>query len=252
MARNKRNGSSKWAWGAFWLLIPALVLANHFGEFVELGIFGIITGALSVAILIYCIATLSLATLPLPIAGLYLVFQGPLDLPFISFWTVVFITIPLLIALHILLPNRLTTGGHWDNGNKRTRGEAYDCDAQIEEGDDENNAYISVQFGSVSRYLHSNNMESATLSCSFGAMEVYFDQVELSENGAEIYANCRFGAIEIYVPAHWRVIDKLSASFGNAEVDDRLLSAEDDAPTLTVKGNVAFGSIEVLRLRGSG
>jgi predicted membrane protein len=254
--------ASKWAWGFFWLLIPALILANYFGGFVELGVWSIAVGALALLIMFHCIASLSFASLPLPIATLYYIFQVPLELPMISFWTLVLVTIPVIIALHLLLPRRFGSGKFvvmgldgFDGNKDRKRGRRNGgvgggSVTQITEGDDDNNPRISVSFGGASRYLHSDCLETAELNCSFGGLEVYFDHVQLSPNGAEVYVNCSFGAVEMYVPSDWRVIDEMSASLGGVDVNKHLLSAAPDAPTLTVTGNVSFGGVEVKRIKG--
>lgn len=121
---------------------------------------------------------------------------------------------------------------------------------KVNETGGENNPSISVQFGAISRYLHADALETANLDCSFGSLEVYFDNVTLHPNGAVVSASCKFGNLEIYVPSHWRVIDQLGASLGNAEVDRELVSNNDDsAPKLTVLGNVSLGNLEVVRLK---
>jgi len=273
MAGRYKTKSKSMGWAAFWLLIPVLVLVNHFGGFIQLGIGSIITGAIAIAVLIYCIATLSLASLPIPIATLYLVLQVPLGLPFIPFWTLVLVAIPLTVALHVLIPmsgmrsgKYVTFGYHedrrpeketvYDEDGEIVTDEDYDDDSEwnnretvIRENDDENNPYISVKFGGIDRYLHSDNLETLELNCSFGGMDIYMDQVTLSPNGATAYIDCNFGGIDIYVPAHWRVIDQLRASIGASDVDERLQTADPNAPTLTLKGNVSFGGVDVTRIK---
>jgi len=222
MAKNKKSKSSKWAWGVFWLLIAALILSNYFGGFVYLGVWSVLVAALACAVLVYCIASLALASIPIPLAALYYIFQVPLGLPFLSFWMLVLVTLLITCGFHVLLPRRFRTDSNfnfnWNDGSKNRHrirsGEARDdeTDGLVEEGDDENNPYIRVKFGHVCRYLHSECLETAELYCSCGAMEVFFDQVELHPDGAEINVNCNLGSIEIYVPGHWNVVSKLSAS----------------------------------------
>jgi len=263
MAIITKRKNSGWAWGIFWLLLAALIMSNYFGGFVELSVWSMIIAALALAVLVGCISGMTLASIPIPIAALYYIFQLPLELPFISFWTLVLVTVMVTVSLHMLIPKRFGFRKHITfafNDNRRRRGKGSDHDedegskgnsrTRIEEGEDDDNPFISVSFGNVSRYLHSDNLKSAVLNCSFGAIEAYFDHVQLSPDGAEVVANCSFGSIEMYVPEHWRVIDNLGASLGSAEVDGRLKAAAEDAPTLTVSGNVSFGSIEVHRVRG--
>ena len=256
MAGNTKKRARKWAWGVFWLLVAALILSNYFGGFVELGIWSIIIAALAVSLFVQNLATLSLATIPIPIAALYYIFQAPLNLPYIGLWMLVLVTVLVTCGLHIMLPRRLRGNISWEYKYEK-KGRRYhehndgdNSDAEIEEGDDVNNPFISMRFGHVSRYLHSDCMETAELRCNCGAMEVYFDHVELSPNGAEVFVSCRVGSVELYVPRHWRVIDNINTSLGNSEVDGRLESADEDAPTLTLTGNVSLGNVEVHRIRG--
>ena len=301
MTRESRKRSSKIAWGFFWFLLAGLILANALGGFVQLSVWGIIIGAIATVILFHCLATLSFASIPVPIAALYYIFQATLGLPAVGFWTLAAVTVLLTIGLHVILPRRYSSGkfvhiginegmryrkryttggsansgsadvqdadviidgdvesdsssnssgGAGGSGNPKDYTEATEK-TRIEEGDDANNPYISVSFGYASRYLHADNLESAELNCSFGGMEVYFDNVTLSPNGAEVNINCSFGSIEVYVPSHWRVIDELNTSLANAEVSRRLQSNDPDAPTIRITGSVSLGNAEVKRIKGS-
>ncbi|MCL2663798.1 MAG: cell wall-active antibiotics response protein [Oscillospiraceae bacterium] len=280
MPKSFKAKTSKIAWGFFWLLLAGLVIANQFGGFVELGFWSIAIAVIATVVLFHCIISLSFASIAIPLAALYYIFQPfletPLGLPEIPFWTLALVALLVTIALNLMLPKRFksVTSVHVDLGNssnkKRKRNKAEnrfdlpvdDADViiinngdrtegnertKVEEGDDANNPYISVSFGYASRYLHSDCLESAELSCSFGGMEVYFDNVTLAPGGAEVNVNCSFGSIEIYVPSHWRVIDDLSASLANAEVSRKLQNNDADAPTLRITGSVSLGNVEVKR-----
>jgi len=113
----------------------------------------------------------------------------------------------------------------------------------------ENNPKIGISFGETSRYLHSTALETARLSCRFGALSVYFDQAQLHPDGAEAFVDCSFGAIEMYVPRHWRIINKTSCTLGAAEIDNNHNESSSNSPTLTISGNVSLGALEVNRTR---
>jgi len=267
MGRGSKRGWA-WGWGIFLILVAALVLTNQFGGFLELSVWSIIVAALAVAFMVRCIVDLSFASLPIPIAALYYIFQVPLELPAITFWPLVLVTVLVTAGLHVLIPQKKFKfkyrRGNKERIFKNNRGvissstriinedgsEDYidnDNDGQIEESGDENNPCISVQFGGGSRYLHADSLETVELDCSFGSLEVYFDNVELSPNGAEAFLSCKFGAIELYVPSHWKIIDNMSASLGGVDINKRR-EGDDDAPTLKVSGNVSFGGVEVHRI----
>ena len=250
----RKNKSWAWGWGVFLLLVAALVLSNQLGGFVELGIWSIIVSALAVACMVQCIIDLSFGALPIPIAALYYIFQTPLGLPFISFWPLVLVTVLAAAGLSVLIPGK-KFGKRKDviiyaDDNSVCGKRRINDDVQVEEGGEDNNPHISVQCGAVSRYLHAANLETATLNCSLGSLEVYFDHVQLSPNGADAFLNCKLGAIQIYVPSHWRIIDNMNASLGGIDIKGRHKHkiADENAPTLTLIGNVYLGGVEVYRI----
>jgi len=251
----------RWAigWGLFLLLAAALVLANQFGDFIDLGVWSIIVAALAVAFLVQSLINLSFSTLPIPLAALYYVLQKPLlqpqfGLPLVDFWPLVLVTALATAGLFVLLPKRIfhkiknNVEFVYTDNNGVTETRSMDDKTKIEEGGTDNNPRIGVQFGAVSRYLHADSLETLELDCSFGSLEVYLDNVKLSPNGAEAFVDCKFGSIEMYVPSDWRVIDNISTSLGNAEVKTRRGDQDENAPTLKVNGNVSLGNIEVNRI----
>jgi len=264
MSGNLRKQIKKVAWGLFWLLIAGLVLANYFGFFgedFEFGIWHIIFGTIALMILFHCLATLAFANIPIPLAALYFILQGQIEaLPEIDFWPLAAVAILLTIAFHFLLPRRFKYGNfvniNINNGERvyakkfsASSGESYVIGNSDENGDDENNPSISVSFGGAVRYLHADCLKTAELTSSFGSLEVYFDNVTLHPDGAEVNVNCSFGNLEIYVPAHWRVIDDINASLANAEVSRKLRGNDPDAPTLRITGSVSLGNVEVSRIK---
>jgi len=259
MSKNVKVIYNKWSWGwgIFLLLAAALVLAHQFGGFTEIGIGSLIVAALAVALLVHCIVDLSFGAVPIPLAALYYVFQEPLGFPEINFWPLVLITLLATAGLFALIPRK-----RYFKKRKRSNIEVIFADSNgvtgprklndeeaqvIEEGDD-NNPRISVQFGSVSRYLHADALESAELDCNLGHLEVYFDNVKLSPNGAEVIANCKLGAIEMYMPSDWQIIDEVSASLGGVDVKGKHKACAPDAPKVRVTGNVSLGGMEIHRV----
>ena len=245
--------------------ITATVFAVAVIADAEIVILAAAVAALAVAYFIKCLIDLSFASLPIPIAALYYIFQVPLSLPAITFWPLVLVTILVTIGLHVLIPNRrfkitdsnkndIRFGYYEDSIDDVIEGKVRISEdgeeGNIEESGSENNPRITVQFGGGSRYLHADSLETADLDCSFGGLEVYFDHVQLNPNGAEAFVNCKFGSIELYVPRHWRIIDNMNVSLANMEVNGRKEVLDENAPTLKISGNVSFGSVEVNRIKG--
>ncbi|MCL2078309.1 MAG: cell wall-active antibiotics response protein [Oscillospiraceae bacterium] len=242
-----------WGWGVFFILIAALILANHFGGFVSLGFWSLLVAALAVAFLVQCIANMSFGSLPIPIATLYYIFCSPLGLPSIRLWpTLVVVTLLATAGFHILFAKR--------NFRKRSNIEIdYSfCDTseksenaaatEINIEDDSNNPRISVKCGAISRYLHADALETAELECKMGSLEVYFDNVKVSPNGAVIDVDCKLGAIEMYLPAEWQVSNNIDASLGGVDIKGRNRAEGEGAPKVKITGNVSLGGIEIHRI----
>jgi len=229
-------------WGLFLLLAAVFVLTNnHFG-FAGIGLGRIIIAILALAFIVQCIARFHIAPLVIPVAVLYVVFRRELGLPPIQTWKLVTAAVLAFIGLNVLLPGP---------GSRRSRnncGESEESGGRQKqtptEGNNDNNPYIGVNFGTVSRSLNAGSLETARLSCNFGAMEIYFNQAGLSPDGAEVNISCSFGGIQLFIPRHWQVIDRLHCTL--AGVDNKSLSAPgENAPRLTLTGSVSLGGVEI-------
>jgi len=103
--------------------------------------------------------------------------------------------------------------------------------------------YCNIKFGGSSKYIHSENFKRADIKCSFGGMEVYFDNARCLES-AEINIDCSFGGVEMYVPRSWNVRNNIRAFAG--AVEDRSDKSAKDGPVVTITGNVNFGGVEII------
>ena len=120
----------------------------------------------------------------------------------------------------------------------------HQCKQTVESIDD-NNPVVNVHFGSSSKYLHADSLMGGQFTVSFGALEVYFDQVTLCPEGAEIYVDCSLGSLALFIPKTWRVVDNLHTSLGAVENDIRIADLGENAPKLTISGNVHLGNIDI-------
>jgi len=174
------------------------------------------------------------------------VLQEPLELPIVPIWTLIIAGVLAAIGLSILLPKRYNKANNWINvgvfhgGDDEPRSQT-----AAGNGSADNNPVVNVSFGGASRYLHSDCLETATLNCSFGGLDIYFDQAQISPNGAEVNIQCSFGGIDLYVPRHWQVINNVSCSLGAVDINNRRAVQTENAPTLTLNGSVSFGGVDV-------
>jgi hypothetical protein len=226
-------------WGIILLLAAAFVLTNKFICFTDIGIGSIIITIVALAFIVQCLSRLHIAPLVIPIAVLYYIYRGPLGLPVIQTWKLIAAAALAFIGLNILLPKRRS----YNHCNKFCG--SGDQQKNIPtEGNNDNNPYVGVNFGAVSRSLNADSLETMRLSCNFGAMEIYLNQAQLSPNGAVADINCSFGGIQLFIPRHWHVIDNLHCTLAGVDIKSFATPAE-NAPRLTLNGSVSLGGVEV-------
>ncbi|HAN20874.1 MAG: hypothetical protein A2Y15_04670 [Clostridiales bacterium GWF2_36_10] len=229
--------NKNWFWGFFFLLAAVFVVASQTDSFGEIGFLSIIATILLVSLFIHSLIKLNFFGVFLPLAFLYMIYWQPLDLIEISNWVLILTSILISISFSILFNVHPKKVEHWHCGNKNFN--------QTTENIDDNNPQTKVSFGASSKYLHADCLKSGQFTVSFGALEVFFDQAQLSPDGAEIFLDCSFGSITLYVPKHWKVKESINASLGGVENNMRHSQPTENAPVLTLKGNVRLGGIEI-------
>lgn len=228
-------------WGIFFILATILLVASQLGSFTQLNFWSVLGTIVLVAIIIQSCMYRVWVGLFIPLALLYLIFQQPLGWPALSWWILIIGAILLSIAFYFLFKSRPHSSYikycHPHHGQEGV---------DINEDGDENHPVISVKLGAAVRYLRAESLERASLSVSLGSMEVYFDHVTLSPNGAEAFLDCRLGAIELFIPRNWPVINNVNGSMGGIDFKNAGLASPDNTlPSLRLMGNVSMGGVEV-------
>ena len=225
----------KWFWGAFFMLSAIFVVASQVTDFVEIGLWSILGAILLIALCIYSIPHRNFFGIFIPLALLYELFWQPLHGAYISIWALLTAAVMAAIGCSCLFHKHPP---EWRKKMEKGHHLHSVCDTT-----DDNHPCAQVNFGASTQYLHATALQTGQFTVSFGALEVYFDQAFLSENGAEVYVDCRFGSIEMYIPRTWQVKSQVQATLGSAAIDDN--PANSETPTLLISGNVSFGSVEV-------
>jgi len=235
-----RSRFSNLFWGILLLLAAAFVLTKNFVGFADIGVGSIVIAILALAFIVQCLARLHIAPIVIPLAILYFIFRERLGLPVIQTWKLVAAAILAFIGLNFLIPQGRRSCNHCnDSGGSKDQQQKIPT-----EGNNDNNPYINVNFSAISRSLIADSLETVRLSCNFGSMEIFFNQAELSPNGANAFINCSFGGIQLFIPRHWQVIDKMSCTLAGVDIKSFAAPAE-NAPRLTLNGSVSFGGVEV-------
>jgi len=229
--------NKNWFLGLFFILTAVSVIAIQVGSFIEIGIWSLLLGALLVAFIISSIIRRNFFGVFLPLSFLYMIFWSPLGLTQIDNWIVLLVGVMLSIGFSILFHSNHKHEFEWYKKCEEI--------SQSSEGSDDDNPYATVKFGSATKYLHSNCLKSGKFIAAFGELEVFFDQVQLSPDGAQVFVDCSFGSLKLNIPRGWKVNDRIHTTLGAVENKMRGPTADNDAPTLTLTGNVQFGAIEI-------
>ena len=100
-----------------------------------------------------------------------------------------------------------------------------------------------INFGSGTRYIHSDDFTYETLDCAFGNATVYFDNAIIKGDSATFDIDVSFGNATLYVPSNWRVELDVDNAFGTV-TNPRNINEKDK--TLYVKGDVSFGRLGII------
>ncbi len=237
--------SKNWFWGVFFVLAGVFVIGSQLGAFGEIGFLSILASVLLIALIVHSAFQLNFFGVLIPAAFLYTIYNDVIGLPEISVWQLVLAAVLASTGLSILFHRHVhKVWVHHNHGSVHHGKAAHHAFTSEKEKVDDNNPYVKVNFGSSSKYLHADSLKSGEFICSFGSLQIYFDQVQLSPGGAEILVDCSFGQVELFLPRQWKVINRMYSTLGNVE-DNRRDNPAENAPELTLKGNLSFGSVEI-------
>ena len=100
-----------------------------------------------------------------------------------------------------------------------------------------------VSFGSGTFYKQDQDLVEDQFEVSCGNAKIYYDNAEMLGDSATLKVEVSLGNAVIYVPQHWRVDLKVETFCGAAKAD---ASVAPTSKTLIVRGEVAFGKLEVV------
>jgi len=168
--------------------------------------------------------------LPIPFAVLYItILQGPLSLPKINPWFLCIASVLASGSLFLFF--------------KQHRYNALNHTIPTVSSSNDNNPIVNVNIGGVIWHLYADNLKTVKLKCKFGVLNVFFKHAVPSPNGVVVEVNLEYGGIWLNVPRHWRIINMM----GDSVCIDKIFDvAPDNAPRLTLTGNVSFGGVNVL------
>jgi predicted membrane protein len=233
--------------GVLLISIAVFLILNQFG-LVTPGISGwnIVLGGFFVGLLIRGIADKSFFGIFFPLAFLWLIFDDVLGFRDISSGTVMLIALLLSIGFSYLFPQKK----HKDEKKIDIEWEAYENGDKVGEHQrvvdetTENSVYCSNTFGATTKYINSNNLQRATLDCSFGEIKAYFDNAVVQNPSVEICVHVSFGSVELYIPREWNLVQNANVFAGSVSEKNR--NCSDGRPVVELVGEVNFGAVTII------
>lgn len=241
-----RRKLKKVFWGILFLLGALALLLGQLGYLEGLGFWSVFFSIVLLGILVEGILTVSFGEILFSLAGLIIVNDELLHLEAVTPWTVLGVALLGTIGLNIIFPKRkrwkIHKDSHWNKvwrGGKN-RG-AMGCHVEEDNGEilSGEDIHYEVSFGDAIKYISGQGISRVFLECSFGNLEVYFNDAVLKDNRADAAVDCSFGNMELYVPAGWKVIINIDNSFGG--VEESGYGDPNGENVLFVKGDVSFG-----------
>lgn len=230
-----RNGK-KIFWGILYLVAAVAVIVGGLGYFENFSFWSILFTIALIGLFVEGIMNRSFGNILFSLALLAIIYEKQLGIEAITPWPVLGAAMLGTIGLNNLFPNFKRK--HYAGHDKKVSWESADCESL-----DTDNVHLEVNFSESVKYLTSKELSIAHLECSFGNMSVYFDNAQLMNGEADVHVECSFGAMNLYVPADWKVVMKVTTSFGGAEEKGHCNPEGDN--TLYIRGEVTFGALEI-------
>jgi hypothetical protein len=230
--------NKNWFWGLVFMLSAIFVIASQIWSFDKIGIMSILATVFLAALVIDSLIHLSYFGIFMPLAVLYMIYSKPLMLIYISPWLLITSAVLICIGFSLLFPRHPNRATFSHDEAKHIN--------RINENIDDNNPYAKVILSSASKYLHSECLQSGHFISHLGVLEVYFDQVQLSIDGAEVFIDCNLGSIYLYIPKHWNVVDNFHNYLGEVSYSTEHTKLSENAPRLTLAGNVVMGEVKII------
>lgn len=224
-------------WGIYFILGALFILAAKMGFVAEVSFWSLIWTIFVAAILIKSIIRLNFFGIFFPLAILGIIYAVPLGITAIVPWPLLGAALLISIGCSIIFPHKNKFSIKFDHHHNHD-----DFEEIINEEDGENIRH-SVSFGSCIKYINTENFEYARLDCSFGAMNVYFDNAIMQKPEATVRVDNSFGGMELYFPKTWLVVNQMDSAFGG--IEEKGHATPDGLHKVYLQGDNSFGGITI-------
>lgn len=222
-------------WGILLVLGGVFLVVSKLGFLGDISVVSLLLTVLLAIVIVKSLFHLNFAGILFPLALIAIIYDKQLGITEATPWTVLLAALFGTIGLSLIFKKR----PDWCFNHHQFKGSEYET-IDLE---DENHVKLRTTFGGSVKYINSSNFKQADIECSFGGMEVYFDNAVIQEDSAIIRLDVSFGGVDIYVPKTWRIENRATASFGSVDIKNSNISQ--GAPVLTLVGSVSFGGVDI-------
>lgn len=231
-----------WFWGLFFILAALLVIVNQLGYLTGINIFTLVATVFLIAIMLKSATHLNFGGIFFPLAILGILFAEPLGIQNLVPWPILAAALFGTIGFSLIFSKstkKIYADWHCECENGCTQ-EYFD---HIIDSPDESTVSCKVNFGSTIKYVNSQDFQKGFFNCSFGAMKIYFDTANITDNQAEIYLDVSFSGVELYIPKNWNLIDHVNTSLAGIEYKGRPSATDKN---VTLNGKVSFAGVTII------
>lgn len=200
----------RYFWGIACLAVAVFLIVEKLGFLGDIHMMTVLLTIVCAAILISSIPSLNFAGILFPLAFLCIIYDEPLGLTALTPWTVLAVALFGSIGLTMLFHKR------------RSCGYRNSLSEEVIDIGDSSVIRHTTHFGAATKYINTDNFKQADLSCSFGALSIYFENAAIPDGIATVRLNASFSGIELYMPKEWNVENHLQATLGGIDVKNHL------------------------------
>lgn len=233
-----RGSSSRIFWGIIFILAAVCLIASQFGFFPDVNLFGIMLTVFFGWMIFKGIRKLNFYGIFLPLACLYMIYYDDIGIWNLSPWTMFGVAILCSVGFSMIFQNTRRKRIYGENGEM-----SYAFSGESSEQCYGEQVRCENNFGSVIRYISSDNFKSAQLENNFGSLSVYFDNAIVQGGSAFVNVENHFGETNLYVPKEWQVQNNLDRAFGSVSEKGRYEGSSNTL--LYINGSTNFGTIVI-------
>ena len=224
--------------GVVLIFASIALIIKKLGYFGHINIFSIVLTIFLIGIMIKSIFKRNFAGILFPIAFICIIFDDKLGITAITPWTVLIAAALGSFGLSMIFPNKSRKYYHNYNWNDKNSSIIYE--------DNKNSIKLNTSFSHSTKNINNLDFERADINCSFGRMEVYFDNTVLKDGRGIIMVDTSFSNVELYIPKSWTVQNKTNSSFGGLNINEKNISSATSENVLTIIGNISFAVVDII------